>query len=229
MNETTELNSELLSADARGRKHIPVAVFAVILIHVVLFVVLLIAAGCRSSARVKATQPGPERGVHPTQQYMHAAASTEGAGQLMAAGGEKVVVMEPLEEEAKSSEAENSWARNARLAERRSQTPATVPNASVATGPRNSSLREVPAVRSGSRGRSPSQGREPVYYVVQSGDTVGEIAQKHGTTIEAIKAANKLKNHLIYPGQKLLLKPGGATSGSTAQLNDRRSRNKVSS
>src|SRR5687768_11311132 len=59
MNETTQLNTELLSADARGRKHIPVAVFAVIIIHVALFLVLLIAAGCRSSARVKSTTPAP--------------------------------------------------------------------------------------------------------------------------------------------------------------------------
>jgi LysM repeat protein len=56
MNEL-QINSELLSADARGKKHIPVAVFAVIMIHVVLFIVLLIAAGCRASARAKVTMP----------------------------------------------------------------------------------------------------------------------------------------------------------------------------
>jgi hypothetical protein len=61
MNETTQLNSELLSADARGRKHIPVAVFAVIVIHIVLFMVLLIAAGCRSTARAKQSiTPAPD-------------------------------------------------------------------------------------------------------------------------------------------------------------------------
>ncbi len=69
MSETTNLNSELLSADARGRKHIPFAVFAVILIHIALFVFLLVAAGCRAKARAKrkpapapellAQQPGP--------------------------------------------------------------------------------------------------------------------------------------------------------------------------
>jgi LysM repeat protein len=52
MNDTS-LNSELLSADARGRKHIPFAVFAVILIHIVLFLLLLIAAGCRAKARAR--------------------------------------------------------------------------------------------------------------------------------------------------------------------------------
>ncbi|HEV8541074.1 MAG TPA: LysM peptidoglycan-binding domain-containing protein [Verrucomicrobiae bacterium] len=52
MNDTN-LNSELLSADARGRKQIPFAVFAVILIHVILFLLLLIAAGCRAKARAR--------------------------------------------------------------------------------------------------------------------------------------------------------------------------------
>src|SRR5688572_28383161 len=59
MNETTNLNSELLSADARGRKHIPLAVFAVILIHIVLFLVLLIAAGCRAKARAIRSSQAP--------------------------------------------------------------------------------------------------------------------------------------------------------------------------
>jgi membrane-bound lytic murein transglycosylase D len=60
MNDTN-LNSELLSADARGRKHIPFAVFAVILIHIVLFLVLLVAAGCRAKVRAKGRiQAAPE-------------------------------------------------------------------------------------------------------------------------------------------------------------------------
>lgn len=49
----THLNTELLSGEARGRKHVPVAVFAVIFIHIVLFLVLLIAAGCRARARAQ--------------------------------------------------------------------------------------------------------------------------------------------------------------------------------
>src|SRR5687768_10319157 len=77
MNQHTELNSALLSADARGRKHIPVAVFAVILIHIVLFVVLLVAAGCRSSVRAKANRPAPAPAehTHPAEKYMQAATS----------------------------------------------------------------------------------------------------------------------------------------------------------
>lgn len=58
----SSLNSELLSGEARTRKNVPIAVFAVIFIHIVLFVLLLIAAGCR--ARLKAQQEtAPDTGV----------------------------------------------------------------------------------------------------------------------------------------------------------------------
>jgi len=56
----SDINSELLSADARGRKNVPFAVFAVIFIHIVLFVVLLIAAGCRAKARAKRNSVRPQ-------------------------------------------------------------------------------------------------------------------------------------------------------------------------
>jgi D-gamma-glutamyl-meso-diaminopimelic acid endopeptidase CwlS len=49
-------------------------------------------------------------------------------------------------------------------------------------------------------------------YVVQSGDTIGEIAQNCGTTITAIARANPniTDLSLIYPGQTILL-PGAVT------------------
>ena len=43
-------------------------------------------------------------------------------------------------------------------------------------------------------------------YVVKKGDTVYKIAKRFGTTMEAIIAANNLRNpNLIYPGQVLLI------------------------
>ena len=46
------------------------------------------------------------------------------------------------------------------------------------------------------------------YYEVKSGDSLHEIAKKHGTTVEELVKLNNIKdkNH-IYTGQKLLL-PG---------------------
>jgi LysM repeat protein len=49
MNDEPSLSTNLLQADARVRKQIPIAVFAVIAIHVVLFLSLL-ASGCKRKA-----------------------------------------------------------------------------------------------------------------------------------------------------------------------------------
>jgi LysM repeat protein len=50
-------------------------------------------------------------------------------------------------------------------------------------------------------------------YVVRSGDTLGRIAQRFGTTVSAIAQANNIVNpNLIYPGQVLIIPvPGGGT------------------
>ncbi len=42
-------------------------------------------------------------------------------------------------------------------------------------------------------------------YTVKSGDSLGKIAKSHGTTVNAIKAANSLKTDRINLGQKLII------------------------
>jgi len=42
-------------------------------------------------------------------------------------------------------------------------------------------------------------------YVVKSGDSLGALAQRFNTTIDAIRKANNLKDNVIHPGQKLVL------------------------
>ena len=42
-------------------------------------------------------------------------------------------------------------------------------------------------------------------YKVESGDSLGLIAQKHGTTVAVLKSANSLHNNLIRIGQNLLI------------------------
>jgi membrane-bound lytic murein transglycosylase D len=44
------------------------------------------------------------------------------------------------------------------------------------------------------------------YYIVQSGDTLWEIAQKHKTTIRELKRINNLRSNKIRPGERLLIK-----------------------
>jgi len=53
---------------------------------------------------------------------------------------------------------------------------------------------------------APAPTPAPKVYVVKKGDTVYKIAKRYGTTMEAIIAANNLRNpSLIYPGQILLI------------------------
>jgi LysM repeat protein len=43
-------------------------------------------------------------------------------------------------------------------------------------------------------------------YVVKEGDTLSEIAEQHGTTVENLVSLNQIENpDLIHPGQELKL------------------------
>jgi LysM repeat protein len=198
MNESTHLNSELLSADARGRKHIPVAVFAVILIHVVLFLVLLIAAGCRSSARAK------QLGTQTTT-----AAATE-----MAPPETQTLAATPVED------MQREPAMITPLQRQPAPEPIIAAEAAIEPQPEVRILQpvrevaqETPTVkkatlRAATEKTAPAKKQQ--FYVVKSGDTLGEIAMRHGVTVQAMRAANKLKGDLIFPGQKLQLSPVNA-------------------
>jgi len=188
MNESTQLNSELLSADARGRKHIPVAVFAVIIIHVVLFMVLLIAAGCRSSARAKQSitptpdaadqQPSARPAGNPPPAIEHAQVNDTPAVVEPVILSEPVVAPEP-----------------SRLAVAEPAQPIRKPVVQ-----RPAIARPVTKIPSAAK-----------IYVVKSGDTIEKIARLHGTTIQAVRTANRMKGDMIRPGQKLQLAPEGRT------------------
>ena len=49
-------------------------------------------------------------------------------------------------------------------------------------------------------------------YVVVSGDTLGGIAHRHGTTVKALKQVNKLASDKVHVGQKLALPKGTAAA-----------------
>lgn len=57
-------------------------------------------------------------------------------------------------------------------------------------------------------------GTEPLptdgVYAVQPGDSLWTISRKFGTTIDALREANRLTTDLLHPGQELLI-PGAAT------------------
>lgn len=54
-------------------------------------------------------------------------------------------------------------------------------------------------------------------YAVVSGDTLGGIAHRHGTTVKALKQVNNLTSDKLHVGQKLALPKGAAPSGETAK------------
>jgi LysM repeat protein len=54
-------------------------------------------------------------------------------------------------------------------------------------------------------GRTAAAGRSNGFYVVKSGDTLARIAKVNGTTVKALKTANRLKNDGIGVGVKLII------------------------
>ena len=184
MSETTNLNAELLSADARGRKHIPFAVFAVILIHIILFLVLLIAAGCRAKARAKRNpQAVPEMMAQKAPQPLQAAAplSKDALSPVPAAVvplGIAPALIQPV------------------IATEPPLEKPAAPAAPVRKAAQTAS--PAPAQRPTAR-----QARKAKVYVVKAGDTFEKIAKMHGTSVQAIKAENNLRNQMLKPGQQL--------------------------
>lgn len=187
MNQT-DLNAELFAAESRGRKHIPLAVFAVIMIHVILFLVLLIAAGCRAKARARLNlEPAAETAVQAAPAQAESALRPD----ALAAVEPRNRISEP-DESVIASE------------------PIVEPERVSASGMRRTARRASP---SGSRPEAETVVRT---YVVQPGDTLGKIAKEHGATVRAIRTENQLKGDLIFPGQKLRVSTRQEREGASA-------------
>lgn len=57
---------------------------------------------------------------------------------------------------------------------------------------------------------------ERTSYTVQAGDNLGAIARRHGTTVAAIKSANRLTSDMVRPGQSLVM-PGGSVAVASGE------------
>lgn len=57
--------------------------------------------------------------------------------------------------------------------------------------------------------------KERNIHIVRSGENLGLIANKYRTSVGKLKAWNGLRSTRIYPGQKLIVYPGGSYSGSS--------------
>lgn len=58
--------------------------------------------------------------------------------------------------------------------------------------------------------RSLKIGAESSTYIVQPGDTLSEIAERHGVSVASIQTANGLSGSVIYAGQRLSIGDGGS-------------------
>jgi LysM repeat protein len=72
----------------------------------------------------------------------------------------------------------------------------------------------VPATADGMASQpTAAKSKAQARYVVKSGDSLGRIARTHGTTVQAIKAANGLTSDRVVAGQRLKL-PESRTAGT---------------
>jgi lipoprotein-anchoring transpeptidase ErfK/SrfK len=55
---------------------------------------------------------------------------------------------------------------------------------------------------------SPSPMKEKVMYTIKSGDTLGELAKQHGTTVDLIRKSNNIKGSLIRIGDRYRILQG---------------------
>ena len=78
--------------------------------------------------------------------------------------------------------------------------------AAAAKKPAAKKVEPRPATKTTASKAAPKQ----QYYIVKSGDTLEKIAKLHGTSIQAVRTANKMKKDMIFPGQKLQLHPVNA-------------------
>ena len=80
----------------------------------------------------------------------------------------------------------------------------------------NSSTSSSPSSNSGSSVSTSSK-----TYTVEAGDTLYEIAKKHGTTLNNLKSWNNISGSLIYPKQVLIVsKSSNATDSSSSSSNN---------
>lgn len=173
MNEQTSLSPNLLQADARARKQIPIAVFAVIAIHVVLFLSLLGTSGCKQ----KASASDAEK--FKTTEYNKAQPSAASTPATAANNETRAAAPEQLQTET-VSELPNNVA------------PPSKPAAPAAKSKGMKKGSEVMA-----------EGGDSKTHVVRQGESLYKIAKLYNTTPKALKVSNNLKGDTIRVGQKL--------------------------
>jgi LysM repeat protein len=105
---------------------------------------------------------------------------------------EQATATPPAKKATQSTGVPASWTNPALMAEQKPK-PDPQPNL-------NATSRTAPSV---SKGNAASATQSESLYVVKSGDSLTRIAKAHGTTVNALKAANGLESDRIVVGAKL--------------------------
>lgn len=50
--------------------------------------------------------------------------------------------------------------------------------------------------------------RRPIYHLIQPGESLERIGLRYGASLDSLRAWNNLRGDRIYPGERLLVKPG---------------------
>lgn len=97
----------------------------------------------------------------------------------------------------------------------KSETPTDSPSNPAAT---NTPTQEVAGAKTNTPATSQTVASQPGTYTVVAGDTLGEIATRFGTTVEALVASNGLADaNTIYVGQVLKVGPAGSATPTSGQ------------
>lgn len=96
--------------------------------------------------------------------------------------------------------------------------PAGYPAPTLESQPADSGDAGEQPADSGATPPEPTQPPQDIVYVIQAGDTIGEIAQRYGVTIDAIALANNLANiNSIQVGDSIIIPLSGNISATPPQ------------
>lgn len=199
MNTETPFTTEFFDKETKRRKQIPIAVFTIVAAHVVLFVGLLGAAGCKQDdSTAKTDKDNAARQFAAAEYQAQVAGTAEGTTAPSTASATSEVASASTRE-AHADTSQYGPLEKVMISEPDELTE--IP--AVKTVGNTTGLKAAP-ITAKTMAIAPAPERSSAdTYTVKSGDSLIRIAKRYGTTPKAIKAANGLKTDVIRIGQKL--------------------------
>lgn len=187
----------------RSRKHLPIAVFSVISVHLVLFLGILLSGGCKKSTEAQRS-PGEQMAWKELIENAKAGETTtvtEAPNEAGEGASVRTLGYQPASEAGDRSIITASGPG--------SKLTPTRPDPSPTPSPRAQS--GAPMAKQSPAGAATGTPASGAVHTVRKGDSLFKIAKQYGTTPEAVKRSNNLSSDVIHPGQKLSI-PGSVKS-----------------